>query len=274
MIRPRFARTEAARILTRPMKHLLLAHGILGFGASEILPLVVNYFNGVGGHLRRRGHDVIEPQVNPIGSIADRGGRLGAVIMNAPLGTGERLHIIAHSMGGLDARHALAHVPHVKDRVATLVTIGTPHKGSPVADAVAARSGPLFARCPALVLEQLRRNTAALHDLTTSAVAHFNSVTPDVPGVRYMAVAGDAAKSGHELLLFQLAAALGHITNEINDGMVTRTSAHRDGYEPLADWPTDHAGEIGWTLPFVPAFDVPLFSPPHFARYDDIVARL
>jgi triacylglycerol lipase len=256
------------------MKHLLLAHGILGFGAAEILPSLVNYFNGVGAHLRRRGHDVIEPQVNPIGSIADRGERLGALILNVPLSAGDKLHIIAHSMGGLDARHALAHVPHVKDRVATLVTIGTPHKGSPVADAISARSGMLFTLCPTLVAEQLRMNTAGLHDLTTSAVAHFNAVTPDVPGVRYMAVAGDAARSGRGLLLFQLAAVLGDLTNEVNDGVVTRASALRDGYEPLADWPTDHAGEIGWTFPLVPAFDVPLFSPPHFARYVDIVDRL
>jgi triacylglycerol lipase len=256
------------------MKHLLLAHGVLGFGAIEILPSLVNYFNGVGRHLRRRGHDVIEPQVNPIGSIADRGNLLGAVIMNVPLGAGDKLHIIAHSMGGLDARHALAHVPHVKDRVATLVTIGTPHKGSPVADAVVARSGPLLALCPPLVLEQLGRNAAALHDLTTAAVTQFNAVTPDVPGVKYMAVAGNAASGSGELLLFRLAAALGQITNEVNDGLVTRTSAHRSGYELLDDWPTDHGGEIGWTLPFAPAFDVPFFAPPHLERYDDIVGRL
>ncbi len=256
------------------MKHLVLAHGILGFGSSEILPTLVHYFNGVAAHLERRGHRVIEPQVNPIGSIAERGDQLGAHIMNMPLDAGEKVHIIAHSMGGLDARHALAHVPHVKDRVATLVTIGTPHKGSPVADAIVARTGLLFMQCPVLIIEQLRLNPAGLRDLTTSAVAHFNTVTPDVPGVRYRAVAGNAANSGGELLLFQLAAALGHVTNEINDGVVTKTSALRAGYEPLSDWPTDHAGEVGWTFPPVLAFDVPLLSPPHFARYDEIVGRL
>ena len=54
------------------------------------------------------------------------------------------LHVIAHSMGGLDARYAIRNVPQVADRVKTLVTIGTPHRGSPVADAVVARTGPLL----------------------------------------------------------------------------------------------------------------------------------
>lgn len=257
------------------MKQIVLAHGILGFGSPAILPRLVQYFNGVGAHLKHRGHSVTEPHVNPIGSIAQRGDRLGAIIVNLPLAAGEKVHIIAHSMGGLDARHALAHVPGVRDRVATLVTIGTPHQGSPVADAIVARSGVLFMQCPMLITEQLRMNTAGLHDLTTSAAEHFNATTPDIQGIKYIAVAGDAAKSKHELLLFQLAAALGHKTNEINDGVVTRISALRDGYQPLDDWPTDHAGEVGWTFPPIPAVDLPLIQPPpHFARYDDIVSRL
>jgi len=44
-----------------------------------------------------------------------------------------KYHLLAISMGGLDARYALATAPHLKDRCSSLVTIASPHHGSPVA---------------------------------------------------------------------------------------------------------------------------------------------
>ena len=262
------------------MKHIVLAHGILGFGSGGLLPIFVQYFNGVAAHLGKQGHRVIEPQVNPIGSIKERGNRLGAIVMETPLEAGAKWHIIAHSMGGLDARHALAHVPGFKDRVATLVTIGTPHGGSPVADELVKGSGPLFDAFPRVFSEPLL-NTEGLRDLMTTSADAFNAETPHVDGPRYIAIAGDARRADHELLLFKVAAALGDLPqHEINDGVVTKSSAMRERYEPFADWPTDHAGEIGWTVPPVPASALGLIrrlffrAPPHFARYDDLVSRL
>lgn len=255
------------------MATLILAHGILGFGTPPDLALPVNYFNGVARHLRQRGFRVETPQVESIGSIHARGSELGKFILNVSVAPGEPLHVIAHSMGGLDARFALAHVPGVKERVATLVTIGTPHAGSTVADALVAKTGPIFDAVPPAVKKVL---TAGLQDLTTEGVARFNQGTAvNVSGPRYIAVAGNAELGGHELLLFQLAAVIGHETNEINDGVVTKASALRDGYEHFSDWPVDHAGEIGWTVPPISA-DLPILPlpPSHFARYDDLVARL
>jgi len=124
---------------------------------------------------------------------------------------------------------------------------------------------------------QLEANAGALHDLTTEVCSRFDDNTPDVEGVRYIEVAGDASKGSDELFLFQLAAVIGKIKGEVNDGVVTRSSALRQGHQHLDDWPVDHGGEIGWSfnspvpvelkLPFVPA-------PPHLARYDAIVDLL
>jgi triacylglycerol lipase len=255
------------------MASLLLAHGIIGFGNPLGLPLPVNYFNGVARHFRKRGFRVETPQVDTIGSIVTRGNQLGRFILNLSMAPGEQLHVIAHSMGGLDARFALAHVPGVKERVSSLVTIGTPHSGSTVADALEAGTGPVFDAVPSFVRNAL---TGGLHDLTTAAAATFNKTTGDVPGPRYVAVAGNAALGAHELLLFRVAAVIGRQTNDVNDGVVTKRSALREGYAHLDDWPVDHAGEIGWTLPLVSAdLPIPLLpAPKHFARYDDLVARL
>ena len=45
----------------------------------------------------------------------------------------DRVVIIAHSMGGLDARYMISRLG-MDDRVTALVTITTPHRGSPYAD--------------------------------------------------------------------------------------------------------------------------------------------
>jgi triacylglycerol lipase len=253
---------------------IILAHGILGFGSTSGLPSPVDYFNGVALHWRNQGHVVITPSVNPIGSVAERGGQLADVILHVPLQQQEKLHVIAHSMGGLDARHAITNIDGVATRVATLVTIGTPHRGSPVADAIAGRTGSL--PIPIWLLHELAANPG-LHDLTTDVAIKFDGATADVDGVTYIEVAGDASQAGNELLLFELAAAIGDLTEEINDGVVTRSSALRAGHRHLEDWPADHAGEIGWSLasPIPIKFELPLIPPPpHFAWYDEIVAML
>jgi triacylglycerol lipase len=254
---------------------IVLAHGILGFGNRLGLPFPVNYFNGVASHLRARGFRVESPTVGALSSIETRGQQIGQFITQMLLAPNERVHVIAHSMGGLDMRHALANVPGVKERVATLVTIGTPHAGSTVADAVQIGAGPIFDAVPFFIREAL---TAGLHDLTTARVAEFNRKTAKVAGPRYIAIAGNAALGAHELLLFQLASVVGQQTGQVTDGVVTRASALPAGYEqPFDDWPVDHAGEVGWTLPLVSA-DLPSLpfapEPKHFARYDEIASLL
>jgi triacylglycerol lipase len=259
------------------MGTIVLAHGVLGFGDElpglfQLLP-AIHYFNSVADHLREQGHVVLEPQVDPTGSVQDRGNQLAEKILKqtAP---GDKVHILAHSMGGLDARHAISKRTDLVDRVATLVTIGTPHRGSPVADAVANETGPLLDRIPHLLRQKLESNTEALHDLTTEVCRAFDDATPDAPSVRYINVAGDAAKGGNELLLFQLAAAIGNITGEINDGVVTRGSALRTGNQHLNDWPVDHAGEIGWSSALLIPFRHQRAIAEHLARYDAIVRML
>jgi triacylglycerol lipase len=192
---------------------IALAHGVLGFGNPAGVPIFANYFNGVAAHLRSAGHTVIAPQVNPVGTVVQRGEQLAAAIVGQ-LPRDQRIHVIAHSMGGLDARHAITHVADVAERVATLVTIGTPHRGSPVADAIASRTEPLLEHIPRFIVDQLQRNAGALRDLTTAIGTRFDDATPDVPGVRYIEVAGDASLGGQELLLFRLSAAIGQLTGE------------------------------------------------------------
>jgi triacylglycerol lipase len=254
------------------MGTIVLAHGIFGFG--DLLPgfpLLVNYFNGVEAHLGGF-PKVFVPSVNPIGCIEQRARQLASAISSRDDFT-DPLHIIAHSMGGLDARFLITHLPDVGKRVATLVTIGTPHAGSPVANAFDDPLNPLRAHIPAFIMKQLQANAGAVHDLTTDSCKQFNLDTPDVDGVRYLEIAGDAPQDGSELLLYDLAAQIGQIHGP-NDGVVTVESAQRPGRQLFATWPVDHSAEIGWSKAILnvlhPFKAVEAFKE-HLARFDTIV---
>ncbi|MBS0298564.1 MAG: hypothetical protein JSR32_01305 [Proteobacteria bacterium] len=256
-------------------KTIVLAHGILGFGH---IPLIsVNYFNDVARYLRQFNHRVLEPQVSPIGLVKTRGIEFEAAIRQE-VSENEEIHIIAHSMGGLDARYALAKFPKLANQVKTLITIGTPHRGSPVADVVVNNTGgELYDLIPWYIKEW----QGGLVDLTTKAAEKFNEEIKDIDGVRYIEIAGDASKARERLIFFKLAQVIGNLNNgEINDGVVTRSSALREGHEHLPDWPVDHAGEIGWNhtaLLRYPTMMLPFFQTSyqeHLARYRAIVEML
>ena len=252
-------------------KTIVLAHGLFGFG--ELIPgfSLPDYFNGIEDHLQSKGHTVIAKNVAATGSIQERGDELAGILRD--IGPGPK-HIIAHSMGGLDARHAITNRADIVQNVKTLVTIGTPHRGSEVADAVVDSAGPLVKVIPSSILAMLRAKVGAFRDLTTRSCIAFDDSTHDAPGVRYMEVAGDASKAGSELVLFNLAAKIGKITSQINDGVVTRNSALRrvQSHEHLEDWPVDHLGEIGWSKGLLLHKHEVLRK--HFARYDAIVEML
>lgn len=109
---------------------IVLHHGLLGF--NRILAL--DYFYDVKATLEREGHVVRATQVSTVSSMEARAQQLAAQVDAVLVETGAaKVNIIAHSMGGLDARHLIS-VLGYGDRVATLITLGTPHRGTPVAD--------------------------------------------------------------------------------------------------------------------------------------------
>lgn len=253
---------------------IILAHGVMGFGVLGPL----EYFNGVAAHLEKTfpGLKVATAHVNPIGSVADRAGALAEFIVHEA--AKERVCVFAHSMGGLDARFALSNnLSGVAGHVATLVTIGTPHLGSPVADAIQSGKAPAL---HAPIRAELQLNQAALHDLTTAVATKADAAMADVPGIQYLHVAGDMTQEGaHASFAMRSIAALAGL-NEANDGVVTEKSATtRCGKEqPAIIWPTDHAGEIGWNLNTLQPVRMiglpnPLADRSHLLRYEDLVRR-
>src|SRR5262249_46024994 len=101
--------------------------------------------------------------------------------------TDEPVNIIAHSMGGLDARHLISRLGF-SGRVRSLTTVATPHRGSALAEWFVINYRD---RVPLLRgLEALGVNVDGFRDCCPEACRAFNAVTPDAAGVRYFSFGG------------------------------------------------------------------------------------
>ena len=190
---------DAAAVSTAPdtsiTRHgaypIVLAHGLFGF--KNIGPL--DYFYGIAPALRAKGRNVIATQVDAVQDSDVRGAQLVAQIEQIRTDTGAaKVVIIGHSQGGLDARWAASHDP---DAVAAVITVATPHLGSPVADVASGllpgdssaaldALADLFGAAPG----STSSFPAAIQLLTAQGAAEFNAANPDAPGIPYWSVAG------------------------------------------------------------------------------------
>lgn len=246
-----------------PRRPIVLAHGLAGFSQIGVRRLrLASYFKGIPEHLCDLGCRVIAAEVPALGTIEKRARALAHLVRNAS--PDEPVHVIAHSMGGLDARHMISHLG-MHERVLSLVTLGAPHRGSPVADRVSE-----FAKRSRLrdLLHLSKLENTALHDLRTDVCARWNERTPDAPGVRYYSVAGVKPR---DQMIYGL-----RFTHDVvapaegaNDGLVSETSAAWG--ETLPQWDCDHVNLVGWTGPRTRALGYARDVRPRFAR---IVARL
>mgnify|MGYP000849595088 FL=1 len=122
-----------------------LVPGFLGFSHLGEF----SYFRGVSDRIRdgmaRRGvqADIISCDTEPTGSIRRRADHLLACVLESGGLQAEAIHLVGHSTGGLDARQLATPGVQLRpgddeDRVArrlrTVVTVTTPHRGSPVAN--------------------------------------------------------------------------------------------------------------------------------------------
>ncbi len=214
------------------------------------------------------------PRVQVAANVAVRARQLAERIADAfPSG---RIDIVAHSMGGLDARYLLSHnLCGLAERIATLSTISTPHRGTPVADLLA---GPTPLGPQRLAYEIVRDTMArqgyavgGLANLTTGAAMIFNQQCVNVPGVTYLAYAGCGPLSyALRACGWLIERAALSDDERRNDGLVSVASAQWPGMQLAeAPWPADHLAEMGYDLDHPgakPKFD-------HLAAINRVVER-
>ena len=233
-------RARARRPVPRrrvPRHPVVLAHGLLGFDEIWIAGARHDYFRGVPERLRREGCTVHRCRVAPTASIAARAADLAAFVEQLDA---RRVNVVAHSMGGLDARYAIARLG-MRRKVASLVTIGTPHRGTPLADAGASLG--VF-----LALRRMGVDVDAFHDLTTARMAAFEEDAPDASDVHYGCVIGAPERRRDVTPILQPTFAWLLDTVGPNDGMVPADSQRRG--DVLRVVPADHFALIGWNRRF------------------------
>lgn len=252
------------------MLPIVLVHGIARFDiVSEILrrlsPPSLNifdsfrYFNGIPAHLLANGaaEHVFTPNLDFAAPSSRRAVHLKTEIDHYLNQTGrDRVNIIAHSMGGLDARRMIADLG-MQDKVASLTTIGTPHRGTVLADHLLQAGGDGLIR---EVQKFIRLDLNGCRDLTTQACARFSErirhseATNNVIYQTYSAAESEDRIFGPLLPAFRfLSAGAGP-----NDGLVPVTSQRWTDHLNSDDgrvkvikqvdfaFAADHLNETGW----------------------------
>ncbi len=218
-----------------PRHPIVLLHGVAGF---DQLPVAgAAYFKGLERVIEAHGLVVFRPKVPAFASVQRRADALATQLVELSHTTGHtRFNLVAHSMGGLDARYAIRHLglaPHV----ASLITIGTPHRGTPLADLAAVPgAGGIIA-----LLKRIGLDVEAFRDLSRERSRAFNQATLDDKTVFYGSVVG---RTDHANPLLRPVHKLLSKSGP-SDGLVP-VDSQRWG-EVLLEVDADHWGEIGWS---------------------------
>ncbi len=257
---------------------IVLCHGFFGFDNLANIP-ALPYFYNVPERLEEDGELLVyTPDVDPFNSSTVRAEMLILEVEQIIEKTNhEKVILIGHSQGGLDAR-AVAHLR--PDLVAAVMTVATPHLGSGVADiALGLTEDPLASK----VIDDLVKVLAgplfdevgdetsiskALHEFTQPGIAAFNETYTDSPEVFYASIGGRtdyslggqacasdvdlpwmtamaAEKDPCDPLFFIFEGILdGKFGENIpNDGLVTAESARWGEFWGCV--PADHMDEVG-----------------------------
>lgn len=263
---------------TKTRYPIVLAHGLAGF--DEVFGFY-DYWYGIPEALRDGGASVYVTDVSSWNTSELRGEQLIAQIEEIVAISGkQRVHLIGHSQGGVDARYVAAVRP---DLVASVTSVGTPHRDNPLADALIAIGeaggvGALLERFGDAVVDLLvllsgseepSDWTDALHSVGTPALAELAARYPQglptstcgegppiVNGIRYYSWSGAGVLTNLLDVSDPFHAVFSVLTPGPNDGLTGRCSSHL-GDVIRDDYFLNHLDEVnqilGLTSPFAPA---------------------
>jgi triacylglycerol lipase len=220
------------RALCVPRHPLVFCHGMLAMTMLRMqVPEDTNYFVHLRPFLAERGVRALYPNVEPTGGVAERAEQLRDQICRW---TDEPVNVIAHSMGGLDARFLISRLG-LAGHVRSLTTVAAPHRGSGLADWFRVN---FRQRVPLLLtLEAFGVNVNGFRDCQTDVCRAFNEQTPDAEGVRYFSYGAAVAPPRITPLLRRGWNILTPLEGD-NDGLVSVRSARWGEY--LGTLSVDH----------------------------------
>ena len=211
---------------TKTRYPILMLHGV-GFRDLK-WPL---YWGRIPDALSSMGCELFYGQQDCWARVEDNAKTIKARIRQILEETGsEKVNIIAHSKGGLEARMAASSLG-MGDRIASITTIGTPHRGSKTIDRLLRAPDSLFSIASfavnnwiGLIGDTKPDFYAVCRDFSTDYAEAFNRENPDVPGVWYQSFAGMMRTPLSDINLSTANLIVRWIEGD-NDGLVTVESA-------------------------------------------------
>lgn len=205
---------------------LILVHGV---GSRD--DWRVSYWGRVPEQLRAQGAKVYLGGQEAWGVLPRNAALLCRTIRRVLAQTGaQKVNIIAHSKGGLEARMAISQLG-MAPYVASLTTISTPHRGSRAIDIFYKVPKALY-QLAGLVVDGVFLVMGdsspdfyrASRELSTYECARFNRENPEMPGVFYQSYAAVMA-GGLSDPMFALTNPVISLLEGENDGLVSVRSA-------------------------------------------------
>lgn len=208
---------------------ILLVHGILARDKTKSDRLKT--WGNLPCYLCKHGVKVFFGNTDACGSIKDNANKIKETVEKIINKYGyEKVNIIAHSKGGIESRYAITKLG-IHDKVASLTTINTPHRGAALADiAVKAIPEKIYRKITTKIDKDATAKGdahadfyASSHELTTKYCDNLNKELPDSDDVVYQSITlytkiGPPYYWPTKLLLWIF-------RNKQNDGIVSKKSS-------------------------------------------------
>ena len=216
---------------------ILLVHGL---GMSDRKGRNPRYWGRIPKALRACGATVFFGGQDAWGTIEGNAVQLAASVRRALAETGsDRINLIAHSRGGLEARYLISTLGYAS-RIASLTMLSTPNGGSRLAETILRiRPGvTIWARTNDAVWKRRGDDAPALltvgQQLRRGSMYRFNRDNPDAPGVYYQSWGARLRQGGVDPIMHLCQCAAHGLQGE-SDGLVTPDSARWGRYRGTLD---------------------------------------
>jgi len=214
---------------------------------------IFNYWGRIPDALKRNGATLYYGNQQSSASVADSAAEVGRAIDKILTETGcGKVNIIAHSKGGLDSRWAISCLGYA-DKVASLTTINTPHRGCNFARQLMRRipqtvQTTIGDRYDALFTKLGDPDPSfldALTDLTDTQCAQLNEQMPDAAGVIYQSAGSRMASRFASPFPLGIGYSLIEPLDGENDGLVATKSMPWGNFLGVVNPPGKHGVSHG-----------------------------
>jgi len=244
---------------------IVLSHGM---GANAEVMGITDYWGSIPTKLRNNGAQVFITSGNPMQSKEYKAIEWKAQVKEIlAITSARKINLIGHSDGGLYTRYAISNLGMAAS-VASYTSMSSPHRGSPVADAImnfgestgltSAIAGLLDLVYVMLGVSGTDSATNGFQETTWYMKNTFNPNVPDMAGVYYQSYGADCKTAIGSQIMLPLWLAIKPVEGA-NDGLVSVSSATWGKYRgTLTGWfGVNHLSEVGLLSLPTPGYNAP-----------------